>query len=239
MADRVSKSKHEDAADAGLRKLARTWAEEEGRALLYERDIRNRQGPAVLLPRADARIKAYVGAQRAKRRSRNAWIAVAACLAVYLALPQALIAARDAGGAGGGPASVTASVDMQAPAAGGSALAPMTNTQTEPIPIPFNVPERFSVVSASEDNGAFVYYVARDNGDDAVVTVDGTGGGAARIAGLPDTVMIDGAAVPAKVAADYKLLGFEKDGEVYTLSCRNDVGTLAALYRGIEGSQTG
>ena len=128
MTDRDSKPKYEDTADAGLRKLARAWAEDEGRALLAERDLLNREGPAMLLPRADARVKAYVSKQRASRHRRNTWIAVAACLAVYLALPQALIAARESAPMYGAAPAAPMADAAAAPAAGGAGGTGSTDT---------------------------------------------------------------------------------------------------------------
>ena len=135
MADRASKLKHAAASpEAGLRSLARAWAQEEGRALLAERDELNRQGPSVLLPRADARVKGYLRA----RRRRRTWTVVAACLAVYLALPQALIAARDAGLAGAAGAAMPSAAAKAVPAPSssdnttGSAAAPVVPPMSEP-----------------------------------------------------------------------------------------------------------
>jgi len=200
--------------DDEMKRIAGRWAELEGQRLLAERDALNRDGVRLLLPRADAQVQQLLRRPKPNRaqRRRRMWTAIAACLAVYLILPHALLAARDAGGAS----------------------APQDAAAAEPIPIPFHVPEHYAVLSASMDNGVGVYYIAHEDGDDVVVTVDGQGGGEADdAAAFPETVVIDGTPVEAKVRADYKMLTFERDGAVYTLSCREELGTLAALYRTI------
>ncbi|MDR1798176.1 MAG: hypothetical protein LBR44_12230 [Clostridiales Family XIII bacterium] len=200
-----------------MKRIAGRWAELEGQRLLAERDALNRDGVRLLLPRADAQVQQLLRRPKPNRaqRRRRMWTAIAACLAVYLILPHALLAARDAGGA---------SAPQDA--------ASTSSAAAEPIPIPFHVPEHYAVLSASMDNGVGVYYIAHEDGDDVVVTVAPEEEGAAAPGEvMPDEVEIDGETVAAAVTPDYKMLSFEKGGDVYTLSCREDMGTLAALYR--------
>jgi hypothetical protein len=79
-------------------------------------------------------------------------------------------------------------------------------------------------------------------GDGAGAGADGAAGGDAAATGAAedggalaawDEVTIDGATVPAKIDEAYMLLTFEHEGLRYTLSSRDDMGALAALYRSI------
>jgi hypothetical protein len=48
-----------------------------------------------------------------------------------------------------------------------------------------------------------------------------------------ETVYVDGEPVPAKVDDAYMLLTFEQDEKLYTLTSKDDLGSLAYLYERI------
>ena len=94
------------------------------------------------------------------------------------------------------------------------------------IPLSFSLPENLSVADTELDNGQSVYYLSDRYEDNVVMTLEKTDFEPGE--GLT-AIRINGSAAYTRATADYQLLTFRKDGVLYTLTCRYELGTLLKL----------
>ncbi|MCL1847828.1 MAG: hypothetical protein FWF91_07690 [Coriobacteriia bacterium] len=246
-------------SERDARRLADAWAEREGKALAAEVEAMRQQGVDYLLPRANrtvrelgargataesvaspgytsksaARDTAAHTRRRAERRRAPAIIsfAAAACfivIALIVGVPSLLQ-----------PPSQTSPGDTVVEK-------PPAIQDAQMIPVSFGLPADYRLATSDYDNGVSLYTLESPSYGEvklAMYHVDGQGGntevttpiGSASV-GAMDEVLIDGTAVPAKIADTYVLLAFQQDDVHYTLTSRDNLGALAALYRCIVGT---
>jgi hypothetical protein len=219
------------------KRVAQAWAEQYGESLLAEVEAMREQEVSYQTPRAD-QVARSVAARRggpARRRRTAAFIglAAAACLVIVVGIagiPSLMAPPSTSPG--------DAVIDFSPPA-----------SDAAKIPISFDLPADYRVAATDYDNGMSLYTLESAARGDVVLTMyheneqqaDATAADAAADAAAEsgssftptDKVVIDGTAVPAKVDEAYMLLAFEHGGVRYTLSDRDDMGTLAAFYRAI------
>ena len=108
------------------------------------------------------------------------------------------------------------------------------------MPLPFNLPENFTVAAAKMDNGQSIYYLADTAKDDVVLTMEPVedAGGDMDTDGLR-VFDINGKTVYGRSAGAYSFLTFDEDGVRYTLTCKYDINTLLALSRAIIAEESG
>jgi len=234
------------------KRIAKAWSELYGKSLAAEAEAIHRQSVDYLLPRADQTVTALLG-KRTKppqRRSRGPALfmslAAAACLmlvAVIVGVPY--LTDSPWGGGSTSPQNITSS-DSYVPQE--STLA----REAEMIPLTFSLPSDFRVASSELDNGVTFYTLASESHGDVVLAmfqVDdehpaGTGGQAPGTAAqgtgaqgtasaLADQLIIDGTPVAARIDDSYVLIEFQHQDVFYTLTSRDNLGALAALYRNI------
>jgi hypothetical protein len=216
----------DDQNDKILKEMAERYADAYGASLLSELRQMEKENVRYLMPRADEQIRKLAG--RRKRRSRTiGWVAaIAACLVLVVSLPRIISTLPGPGNAAPG---MSAAPGMEeAPSQSGSPSADWNQIQR----LSFALPDEFAVSNAELDNGMTIYRLDGDAGYDNVVltlqeppdrSIDDLFSGM-------EIVTVHGDPVPAKIDEEYKLLTFENDGTLYTLSCKDDVGTLAYLY---------
>jgi hypothetical protein len=161
-----------------------------------------------------------LGRQR-KRKSRTRTLLAAAAACLVLAVGSFAVLDNL-------PLDSHAPSDSAPPPTAGNA----PSSQDTLVPLSFNLPGRFTVASSMLDRGTSIYHLDDEQGDDVVLTIQDAsessfGAGAAR--GL-EPITIGDITVDAKVRNEYKLLVFERDGFLYTMSCRDSLGTLIELY---------
>ncbi|MDR1014722.1 MAG: hypothetical protein LBL86_07065 [Coriobacteriales bacterium] len=224
------------------RRAAQAWVERYGESLLAEAEAMREQGVAYRLPRADRAVQKVAsrrGGGAARRGSparpgRSAWrrrtavlagLAAAACLAVVVWVA--------------GIPTLTAPPSTSPGDAVVDAPTPAPPSDAAQIPISFELPASYRVASTDYDNGTSLYALESAAHGDVVLAMyrenrkqDAAAGSGTSFAAM-DEVLIDGAAVSAKVDEAYMLLAFEREGVRYTLSSRDDMGALAAFYRSI------
>ncbi|MCL2530313.1 MAG: hypothetical protein FWE41_08335, partial [Coriobacteriia bacterium] len=123
--------------------------------------------------------------------------------------------------------------------------------QEEPelIPLTFALPSDFRMASSDWDNGVTLYTLESQSHGDVVLAmyhVDNEEAAAAGVAGsivasapsggaaaLVDKVIIDGVEVPARIDDAFVLIEFQHNDINFTLSSRDNLGALAAIYRRI------
>jgi hypothetical protein len=227
-----------------FKQMADAYVEHQGTSLLGEHAAMRQQNVRYAMPRADKRVKELM--QTGKRRSKTPYLAtaaVAACLLLFVGSFAVITNIRDVVMPGSENTSVMA--PSQAPETSGDAALPPTaaldelegdsttgRPWSELQPLDFYLPAQFSVASTKVDNGKSIYQLDNSMHDDVVLTIeqpDAQGDWSADM----DAVIIDGKPIPAIVKDEYKLLQFEDGGALYTISCRDDLGTLSALYRSI------
>jgi hypothetical protein len=233
------------------REWARDYAQRYGTALLQEQELMRQQGVSYATPRADAQAQALLGyppQQHAPQPAPPGWLgqhtpsvhparpkrsrilrptlmAAAACLllavGLFVALPsiRAILPALpfDAGSQSG-----ISQPDAVKP--GG---------QQQARELDFKLPQQFAVAATDWDNGQSVYHLTVNRRGDVVMCIQEADDDYNKSRPLPDSIIIDGTAVPAVILDEFKLLRFEHGGLIYTLSCEDDPGILAALYRSI------
>ena len=112
------------------------------------------------------------------------------------------------------------------------------------LPLSFELPADYRMAASDYDNGMTLYTLESQERGDVVLTMfpadeqpagDAAYGGAAFGGSATSTkkLIIDGDAVPAFLDEAFMLLVFEYDDVYYTLSSRDDLGSLAAFYRSI------
>ena len=231
-----------------LKKAAELYAGEEGEALLEEAERLRKDNVSYLTPRADKTVRG-LAVKRRRPRGRNALIGAASAAACILLAIRIISGLPDlpGGGSSESAAPEPASEAPQEPEAadGGAADSPPSDAgppgfPQEIIPISFALPADYHVSSADLDNGMSVYELESDRHGTVVLTMYYEADYGSSAPGRDpytdarfDEVIIDGTPVPAKVNASYRLLAFEQDGLMYTLSSEDDLGALAAFYRSI------
>ncbi len=246
-----------------FRRMAGVYADREGEALLAENENLQKSGVQYLTPRADKAAK-QLARGGSRRISRGAWSAIAAGIVIMLLVPSVLVlsgrwpgmgktaeapeammdAAAPAASAEAAPVEEPAAEAAQAPAAdaganeGGGAAAGGTDALL--MPLPFNLPENFTVAAAKMDNGQSIYYLADAFNDDVVLTMepvddaqDGMDTEGLRV------FDVNGKIVYGSTTGAYSFLTFEEDGVQYTLTCKYDINTLLELSRAIIAEETG
>jgi hypothetical protein len=213
------------------KRVAQAWAERHGESLLAEVEEMHRQGVSYQTPRADKVVRGVFSRRgETARRRRTAMfmgLAAAACLliVVWVAGIPSLVAP---------PSTSPGDVMIDSSA---------STPEAAKIPISFDLPADYRVAASGYDDGMSIYALESAARGDVVLTMyreDGRSADAAAESGssfaATDEVVIDGAAVWAKVDEAYMLLTFEREGVRYTLSNRDDMGALAAFYRSITGA---
>jgi hypothetical protein len=213
------------------KRIAQAWAERHGESLLAEVEEMRRQGLSYQTPRADRAVR-DVSSRRGEpaRRRRTAMfmgLAAAACLVIV-----AWIA---------GIPSLMTSPSISP----GDALidSPTSTSNVARIPISFDLPADYHVAASGYDNGMSVYVLESTEHGNVVLTMyhedeqqaDAVVENGTSFTAI-DEVVIDGTTVSAKVDEAYMLLTFDREDVRYTLSNRDDMGALAALYRSIVGT---
>lgn len=113
---------------------------------------------------------------------------------------------------------------------------PQAETPTEQIPViplGFTPPERFDNTAFAQDDGKSIYYFDDALGDDLVLVMERLD-----TAELPDIawmeeLLINGHQTYGVYLAEYSMLVFEKDGLLYTLTCKHDLNTLIRMGEAI------
>jgi hypothetical protein len=219
-----------------LKEWANIYVETYGSSLLREREALRQQNVRYATPRADRLVKELSqGQQGHKKRSKTPFFvasAAAACLVLFIGafavlssistsiLPQSEVAQSPEPDMGAAPEASAQGDSLQ------------SDSMAELQPLDFNLPAQFSVASTRVDQGQSIYKLDNSLHDDVVLTMQQPLGEDDGVAEM-DSVLIDGKTVPAIVQDEYKLLRFEDGGTLYTISCRDDLGTLATLYRSI------
>lgn len=211
-----------DHDDEVFKRWADGYVDQYGRTLLQEQRNLDERAVDYATPRADARIRMLTG-QRSKPKRTPLFVAAAALLVAFIGAGAALFPLFSHTEDGFAPSQ---SADVVSNPAGGD------DTIHE---LDFVLPTRFSVASVESDRGETIYHLDNDLYDDAVLTIKDSGKDDGRSRDI-DTIMLDGTPVPAKLRDEYKLLTFTDGGLDYTISCRDDIATLASLYRSITGS---
>lgn len=196
--------------DAALRALARRYAELSGTQLNREITSVQSQGAVWNTSRLDRRVLT-------RRRTRNtviATLAAAACVALVVFSP------------------VLQNLTSTAPTADGQGYV-MRDPSAEYaiIPLSFALPANLTESGFEQDYEKSVYSLSDSLLDDVVLTLEPYTNDAPFSSLAPLT--LDGGGVYYTSTADFKLLTFEKDGVLYTMSCKHDINTLINLARAI------
>jgi hypothetical protein len=222
--------------DRILKEWATTYVEGFGTSLLDERATMRQQNVRYALPRADKLVRELArGRKKHKKTPLFATAAVAACLVV---LVSAFVVVSNLSNSIIPQTGLDSALESENGSDPESSLTPeqtapnKEDASTELMPLDFHLPVQFAVAESKVDNGESIYKLNNGLDDDVVLTMQQPTGQNVWFAAM-DKVVIDGASVPAVITDDYKLLQFEDDGTLYTISCRNDMGTLSALYRSI------
>jgi hypothetical protein len=237
-----------------LKRAAELYTKKAGESLLKETEEIRRSNVSYITPRADKAVRELMAEEKlSKRRSTQqpkqrkmifGFCAAAACVIITFALISGVPGFPGGGSGGGAPeasdsgsggAAAEAPAEAPDPGAATPAPAPGPVMPTEIMPITFTLPADFRVENVELDNGMSVYNLESDVYGSVVLTMiyKTDGAGEDFFEGF-DEVIIDGAAVPAKVRDTYKLLAFNFGNVFYTLSSEDDLGSLAAFYRNIE-----
>ncbi|MDR1422604.1 MAG: hypothetical protein LBI64_07060 [Coriobacteriales bacterium] len=247
-------SEHDDRI---LKKLADTYVERQGARLLDEQETLRQQNLRYATPRADRLVKDLTQSSRndgtgavagttpattlgtgththaGVRRRRLPFIvsAAAACLVLFIGVLAVLtnlsMFTSLSPDATQNPAADPSSTSLP------PALSPEQDSWSELRPLGFRLPVQFSVARTDWDNGQSIYVLDNTLHDDVVLTIQQpfAPGGQNDWSAEMDYVIIDGTTIPAVIRDEYKLLQFENEGAIYTISCRDDLATLASLYR--------
>lgn len=225
--------------DQVFKKLADAYAEQHGRSLLQEQHALEAQRIGYATPRADERVRQLAG--KGRRTSRRKGIsrlpyfaAAAAVLLVFIGVP-ALLASQ-----GVNPFALFEQTQNSASVEGDSGnSSPSSSDSTPPsssadsiLPLSFTLPAQFSVASVEADRRETIYHLHNELHDDVVLSVSASEGEGAEAHEM-DEVFIEGTLVAAKIRDEFKLLSFESGDLLYTISCRDDLATLSALYQAI------
>lgn len=197
------------------KQIAKEYIQDYGKKLICEDSQLKASPQHTVTPSLDRKVFTHI--KRAKR-SRNARTITltAACIVFMLVTPLLLRILRDDTGFEKPPASAAEISDSEG-------VVP----DSEPIPISFIMPERFSVEDCKLDNGKTVYHLADKDLDDIIMTME-YNGEVTRDDSLKNFT-INGYPAYGKLESGYRLLAFEKDDITYTMTCRYDFDTLLAL----------
>ncbi len=246
------------ADDTQFKRLAQAYIEAYGEKLLQERGAL----PPMALDEAralrllDARLESEIKRYKARRRTRvmGAVSGIAAAVIILLlatplmrqiapAAPQAPAAAAPAAPAPApaapAPAPAAPALEPAAPAPAPAEPAPAAPAAEpaapgeqpyEIIPLAFELAPNFSVDAVLQDREKTVYKLGDTREDDVVLTLE--------YAGAPETeglseIEINTAKAYGKYGADYSVLTFEKEGVLYTMTCKYDLNTLIGLGKDI------
>lgn len=162
------------------------------------------QRPA--LPAAPLRLDNQI--QRGIRRVKNRRIAMAAVSAAACLLTVCLL-----------PGLLRQLSSSTAPSSADSVIA-----------FTYTLPANLSMESYKQDQGQTIYYLKDQQEDDVIMTLEK--------GALPDVsaltrYSVDGYAAYGRETADYQLLLFQKEGILYTLTCRYRLDTLLKLAKNI------
>ena len=200
--------------DAMFRELAVRYAEQYGAQLQREADTLNAQEP----PHANIRrkINRRLTSHR-RRRYTAAFGALAACAALFFVLRFAFPQSN-----------VTLPPDMNAEP---PSLDIPTQAPSQVIPLTFSLPSEFSVADVEQDLGQTIYFLEHKRQDDVVLTLE-------RSEQPPvwdnfERHELNGETVYLLAQDSFKLLAFEREGVLHSLSSRYDINTLVGLHRTI------
>jgi hypothetical protein len=232
--------------DKVFKELADRYVEIDGQFLLQEQRALEEQRISYPTPRSDAQIRLLVGGH--KKSKKAPILAIAAALlvafigasAVFLQYGEQLFPSLTPSQNAPADGDVTDVI----PGDSGGATPDGQGTSSDGLsdspgaaqlhPINFELPAQFSVADSKLDNGETIYHLDNSKNDDVVMTIKDAGAKtSSEQTGNLDEVYIDGTVVTAKLRDEFKLLTFESDGAIYTISCRDDIGTLSNLYRSI------
>lgn len=162
------------------------------------------QRPAI--PAAPLRLDSQI--QRGIRRVKNQRIAMAAVSAAACLLTVCLL-----------PGLLRQSSFSTAPSSADSVIA-----------FTYTLPANLSMENCKQDQGQTIYYLKDQQEDDVIMTLEK--------GALPDVsaltrYSVDGYAAYGRETADYQLLLFQKEGILYTLTCRYRMDTLLKLAKNI------
>lgn len=243
-----------------FRRMAGVYADREGETLLAENESLQKSGVQYLTPRADKAAK-QLACGGIRRISRGAWSAIAAGIVIMLLVPSVLVLSGRWPGMGKTSEATEAMMDAAAPAASSAAAASMEEPAAESaqeaadadeggsaaggtnallMPLPFDLPENFTVATAKMDNGQSIYYLSDAFYDDVVLTME-------PVSDAQDSMDTDGLrvfdvngkTVYGSTTGAYSFLTFEEDGVQYTLTCKYDINTLLELSSAIIAEETG
>jgi len=99
------------------------------------------------------------------------------------------------------------------------------------IQLAFAMPDQFSIARVEQDDGQTIYFLNDTLRDDVVLTLEH--GDAPNLRADMMEVDLGQTTAHALHTPDYSVLTFEKDGTVYTMTCRHDLNTLVSLGRHI------
>ena len=217
MKDNINDRLNNLSDDSFFQKLARSYAETEGRQLKEELEHTPRHSTPLMDRRVRQRIKA------GRTRGLNLKFGVlAACLVVALLIIPLVLRS-------GAPGLNLSSV--QNPASPDSASPDSASPDPTLIPISFTLPATLSHSSSRTDNGESIHYLKDINADDVVLTMEQTSRKPATNNLTP--VTINGKTAWVRETADYKYLTFSHSGILYTMTCRYDLNTLITLGKNI------
>ena len=212
----------EDRTDILLRQIANNYAETYGRSLISEVHVMEQQNVRYMLPRADARIKKLTGGGNGFKRAIRIASTIAACF--ILVLTVTLVVNRVGDETPGSDAPTSESIGLP--------------DWTQVQPLSFVLPTEFDVDDRDIDNGMTIYRLESSDYsdyDNVVLTMQDPAEQSGTYNHM-EALIVNGVSVPAKVDDNYKLITFENEGIRYTLTCEDDLGTLAYLYRSITAS---
>ncbi len=214
--------------DALFEEMAKQYADVYGEALRWEQAQMERENLRYATPRMDAKMAAL-----RRGKTRRVWTRVvpvaAACVVLAVLVP--VLASRFSTQPLAPPAQSVA-----AEAAAGADNAPADGSPAAEealLPMDFDLPANFTVAAAKLDNGKSVYALEDDAQDDVVLVMEPEAQLTPEDTAGMRQIEVNGQVAYVQDKPDYKLLTFEKDGVVYTLTCRYDVNTLLGLGREI------
>ena len=193
-----------------FKQISDTYTGAYAQSLRDELNAIEQSGP-VITPRLDSMVKRGISAGK-RRRNTHIIMAIAACLALALIIPQALDF----------DFSSQSSASSAAPAAPVADAPAAPSPQYELIPLSFTLPEGFRLSGVEQDNAQSIYYINDYAQDNAVLTLEN---GAELLTEGLTAIQINGHTVYA-FSGDYQLITFKLDDMLYTLTCSYDINTI-------------
>ena len=211
--------------DHVYRQLARRYADAMGTEWLMEQQKLSEQGIGYLTPRADEKVALLTGQK--KRTGRRIYIPVLATVAAVVLLVVGLQTLLQRS-----PQSGSQVQDE------GSGITSDQNKPVQPdadliLPLTFIPPADLMVSYSEYDNGQTIYIFASHTYGDTVLTMEPRENRDGKRYDNMKTLSLDGCEVLSKIDRDSRVIVFDYDGILYTLSSRYSTDVLVLLHHAI------